>query len=77
MQYFQGFFYVQAIIYSLLCYLHGCTLKKNISFISKMPSSKQKYCITNWLKKTEKEKGKKNEEELLLTLPENEWYVIS
>ena len=41
-----------------------------------MSSCKQKYCITNWLKKKEKEKGKKNEEEPLLTLPENEWYAI-
>ena len=43
---------------------------------SKMSLSKQKNCITNWFKKEEKEKEKKIEEERLLTLPENESYVI-
>ena len=35
----------------------------NISFISKMSSSKEKNCITNWFKKSETEKDKKIEEE--------------
>ena len=41
-----------------------------------MSLSKQKNCITNWFKKKEKEREKKIDEEPLLTLPENEWYVI-
>ena len=41
-----------------------------------MPLSKQKNCITHFFKKKEKEKEKKIEEEPLLTLLENEWYVI-
>ena len=53
----------------------GVILEK-FSFSSKMSLSKQKNCITNWFKKEEKEKEKKIEEELLLTLPENESYVI-
>ena len=43
---------------------------------SKMSLSKQKNYITNWFKKEEKEKEKKIEKERLLTLPENESYVI-
>ena len=41
-----------------------------------MSSSKQKNCIINWFKRSEKEKNKKIEVESLPTLPENEWYVI-
>ena len=53
----------------------GVILEK-FSFSSKMPLAKEKNSITNWFKKLEKEKEKKIEEEQLLTLPENEWYVI-
>ena len=53
----------------------GVILEK-INFSSKMSLSKQKNCITNWFKKEKKEKEKKIEKELLLTLPENESYVI-
>ena len=49
---------------------------EKFSFSSKMSLSKQRNCITNWFKKEEKEKEKNTEEERLLTLPENEWYVI-
>ena len=49
---------------------------EKFSFSSKMSLSKQRNCITNWFKKEEKEKEKNIEEERLLTLPENEWYVI-
>ena len=41
-----------------------------------MSLSKQKNCITNWFKKEEKEKESQIEEERLLMLQENEWYVI-
>ena len=41
-----------------------------------MSLSKQKNCITNWFKKEVKEKESQIEEERLLMLPENEWYVI-
>ena len=49
---------------------------EKFSFSSKMSLSKQRNCIPNWFKKEEKEKEKNIEEERLLTLPENEWYVI-
>ena len=73
--------YIQAIIYSLLCYLHDCALKscvrcyfrKILVSVQKRLYLNKKNCITN---KKEKEKEKKIEEEPLLTLPENEWYVI-
>ena len=41
-----------------------------------MSLSKQKNCITNWFKKEENAKESQIEEERLLMLPENEWYVI-
>ena len=53
----------------------GVILEK-INFSSKMSLSKQKNCITNWFKKEENAKESQIEEERLLMLPENEWYVI-
>ena len=40
-----------------------------------MSAFKQKKCVTNWLKKSGKEKDKKIQEEQLLTLPEYEWHM--
>ena len=65
----------QAII--CLSYLHDCSLKNSISleqykYHSKTSSSKQKHCITNWLKRSEIQKGKEIEEGPLPVLPENE-----
>ena len=69
MRHFQGLLFMskQSFTYCDVIYMtvpwEVVLALNNVSFISKIASSKPKNCITNWLKRVKKEKDKKIEEE--------------